>query len=403
FVVKSGSAADPSGKNGLAYLTAALLKKGTEYKTAAQISEEIEFVGGEINTSVDHDVTYISGEFLSRDFVKGIELLHDILVKPTFSEDEFEREKRHLISRVATLKDEPSYLANVYFQQYLFGPEHPYGGAVMGKISTIESITREDVLNFYEKHYMPNNIIAIIVGDLKVDEVITRLEEMFGDWKPGLLPQAEIPDITPVTGRRYIIVNRPELTQAQIRIGNVGIERNHEEYFPVIVTNNILGGGFTSRLVNEIRVNRGLSYGVYSNFATYKWSGYFIISTFTKNETTLETINVALEQLDKIKKGGVSGDELKSSENYLAGLFPLRLETPEDLARQIFNIEFYGLQKDYVKNYRKNVYNVSMGDVNRILESLFPYSNLLIVVLGDASKIREQLLPLGKFEIVSVD
>lgn len=398
LVVRAGSVYDPVGKEGLANLTATLIRKGTKTKSFEQISEEIEFVGGTLFSGAALDYAFIAGEFLSKDIDLALNLLSDILLNPTFSQEEFEREKELTLASLQEEKDDPSTIATEAFYQFLF-EKNPYAHPVDGTEASVKNITREDVVNFYKKYFVPQYSILTWVGDFSTPTVKQKVEKSSGGWQKSNTNLAKIPVPAKFKGRKLLIVEKPDVTQTQIRIGNISVPRNNPDYFPLVVANAILGGGFSSRLVNEIRVNQGLTYGVSSRFSMFKETGAFVISTFTKNKTTRKTIDVALAEVKKFREKGVAQEELQGAKNYLKGLFPLRLETPEALASQISDIEFYNLDPKFVDTYMQKIEAVTLDDIKRVANKYFDYQDVVFVVVTNPKETRKDLEGLGKIEM----
>ncbi len=398
LVIKAGSVYDPVGKEGLANLTATLIRKGTKAKSFEQISEEIEFVGGSLNSGASPDYAFISGEFLSKDVDLALHLLSDILLNSVFSQEEFEREKELTLAGLQEEKDDPSTIATKAFYQFLF-EKNPYSHPVDGTETSLKNITREDVVNFYKKYFVPQYSILTLVGDFSSQTVKQKVENALAGWQKSNSNVVKISPPAKFKGRKLLIVEKPDVTQTQIRIGNISVPRNNPDYFPVVVANTILGGGFSSRLVNEIRVNQGLTYGVSSRFNMFKETGAYVISTFTKNKTTRKTIDVALAEVKKFREKGVSSDELAGAKNYLKGLFPSRLQTPEALASQISDIEFYNLDSKYVDTYMQKIDAVTLDDIKRVANKYFDYQDVVFVVVTNPKETKKDLEGLGKIEM----
>ncbi len=397
LVLKAGSVYDPVGKEGLANLTATLVRKGTKTKSFEQISEEIEFVGGTLQSGASADYAFIGGEFLSKDLDLAMNLLSDILLNPAFSQEEFDREKELTLAALQEEKDDPSTIATKAFYQFLF-EKNPYSHPVDGTETSLKNITREDVVNFYKKYFVPQYSILTLVGDFSSQSVKQKVENALASWQKSNANLAKISAPPKFKGRKLLIVEKPDVSQTQIRIGNVSVPRNNPDYFPLVVANAILGGGFSSRLVNEIRVNQGLTYGVSSRFNMFKESGAYLISTFTKNKTTRKTIDVALQEVKKFREKGVTQEELQGAKNYLKGLFPMRLETPEALASQISDIEFYNLDPKFVDTYRQKIEAVTLEDIKRVANKYFDYQDVVFVVVTNPKETRKDLEGLGKIE-----
>ena len=227
----------------------------------------------------------------------------------------------------------------------------------------------------------------------------TAIAKQFGAWKAGDAPGAPAGDPAPLGGARVVLVSKPDVTQTQIRIGAPGRPRNHPDRFPLLVANTILGGGFTSRLVTEVRVKRGLSYDISSRFEGQRATGAFVISTFTKNETTRETIDLTLEELKKFRDQGPAAEEIQKAKNYLKGQFPLSIEAPDDLAQILGDIPLYGFPADYVEGYWGRVEAVTPEDIRRVVRQHVPEKGMLFVAVSNPDSVKAKLESLGPVEV----
>ncbi len=393
-LIKSGSAADPAGKEGAAALTARLLKRGTRTRSAQQFAQEVEFVGGTLESQAGPDSTTVRGEFASRDVEVGFNLLADMVLNPAFKEEELQREKRLVLADIVARLDDPEAVAQLAFASWLFGP-HPYGKPVEGTKASLSALARTDVAGYYESRYAPNNAVLVIVGDLGAAQAAQKAGKYFGAWKRRAVTEVKVADPAPVRGRKVLLVDKPDATQSQIRFGNVGIRRNDPDYFNLAVANAVLGQGFTSWLVDEVRVKRGLTYYITSRVSALRGPASWSVITFSKNPTVLETIKVSLEQVQKLREGKVPPEDLDKARAFLAGRYPLSIEGPDDLADEILAVDFYGLGPDYINQYQKKVRAVGLEGVKRTAERYVPLDDLAIVVVGPAAEMKEPLATLG--------
>jgi zinc protease len=401
LMVKSGSASDPAGKEGTAALVARLLKRGTKSRSASQFFEEVEFVGGTIDTAVAPDASFVRGEFAARDVEVGFNLLADQVLNPAFRPEEFDKEKRLAQAEIIDLLDDPERVARLSFASWMYGA-HPYGRPASGTQRSLASVTRDDVSGFYEARYAPNNAVLAIVGDVDGTRAAQRAERYFSSWKRRTVSEVKFGEAQGVRGRKILLVDKPDATQSQIRFGNLGIKRSDPDYFPMLLGSTVLGGGFTSWLVNEVRVKRGLTYGIASRVEALRSTGSFYVSTFSKNQSVVETIKVALEQVARLRSGDVPDEDLEKARSYLAGLYPLRIESPEDLAVEILNVDLYGLEPDSINQYQKRVRAVGADAVKRVAARRLPLEDLAIVVVGPAQTLKKDLETLGPVTVRSL-
>lgn len=400
--IRAGSVSDPAGKEGLASLTGELLTQGAGVRSARQLAEEIAFVGGSLEASAGEERIGVSCEVLTKDFALGLELLRDVVVRPSFPADEFERQKAEALGAIESAKDEPSAIADRELLPWLLGT-HPLGHPALGWEASVQSLTRDDVAGFHRRYFTPSNAMLAVVGDVDPRAVVAALEAAFKDWREsGEVRPAGYPPFAGKGKREVLLVSRPEATQTQIRFACPGLARNHPDYFPVLVANTILGSGFTSRLVNEIRVVQGLTYSINSRFRMQRDAGQFVITTFTRNETLRKTIDEVIKVVEGLKRDGPAQDELDKAKRYLGGQFPLGLQAPDDLAGQLLNIEFYALEPTYLTTFADKVNAVTMDDCRRALKSYFCTDDLKILVVTKPDLGPTALEGLGPIQVKEV-
>jgi zinc protease len=384
-LIKSGSAQDPPDKPGLANLVAGLLDEGTAGRSAKQIAEEIEFVGGSLATKAAEDFTTASARVLKKDLKLGFDLLADILLHPAFPEAELERVRSLTQAQIISEQDDPGVVATKAFNQVVFDG-HPYRWPVVGTEESLAKITRADVQAFYTREYLPNRTVLAIVGDVTVEEARGLVEQYFGTWKPGTAAARKAgspaPIAKPVT--RFI---EKDLTQATIIVGHMGISRTNPDFYPVLVMNYILGGGgFSSRLMDEIRDNQGLAYGVGSSFQANLMPGAFLVSLQTRTEAANQAIAGVLRELNRMREAPVTGEELADAKAYLMGSFPLRLDTTAKLAEVTSQVEFYGLGLEYFTDYPRWIEKVTKEDVLRVAKQYLHPDRYALVLVGNVAQ-----------------
>jgi zinc protease len=392
LIVGAGAAQDPAGKEGLAALTAGTLTRGTERLSAPALARAIEALGGRIEAAAGTDGTIVSAEFLADDFATGVGLLREVMLEPAFAKDEVRRARDEQVAGIIADLESPSAVADKCFAAFLYGG-HPYGRPVEGRRTTVPKLDRGDVRGFHERWYRPNNTILVLVGDVAAPDALLSLREAFGGWKPRpeALPTRAAPP-APLESRRLLLVDQRDATQTQIRLGNLAIARNHPDYLPATVANTILGGGFTSKLIEELRVKRSLTYSAWSAFAARLAGGDFRLGTFTKGPTTTETLGLALEVEGRFRSEPPSPKALAKAKAYLGGQYPLKLESPDALAARLAEIEFHGLPPDELATYRSRVAAVPPEEVAAVASRhMPPPERVAIVVVGKADEIRAGL------------
>lgn len=401
-IFNGGARLDPQKYQGLTYLTGQLLLKGTTKRTAQQIAEEFEFLGSTINISTNYDYTLVSTEFLKYNFQDGMNILAEILTSPAFDSKEIDKEKDKLISELKSSLENPTYVANQFFNKFIFNG-HPYSQSIRGTVKQINNISARQIRNHYKTYFVPNETTILFYGDIDTQEAEQLIKNLFSNWQKGEKIKLNDQPIQKLSNLKLVLVDKPGLTQAQIRVGNIGISQNNPDEIPISIVNTILGDGFTSRLVEEIRVKRSLTYGARSSFQMLMQSGKFLISTFTKNQTVGEVIQIILDELKKLKKSGVSEWEIKKAKNYLIGDLSRNLQSPEGFVNSLTEIIFYQKDKELLTNFSEKIKNTSQEKIQQVIREYFPENNVLIVVVGDSKEIKSQLEKFGEVQQISYE
>ncbi len=402
LTIGGGTSLDPDSLTGLAGMTAELLRQGTATRTATQIAEQVDFIGATLGTGADDDFFSISTEFLTKDMETGLGLFADVVLNPTFPREEIDRSRSQRLAGLEQAKENPRAIAAVAFAKAVYG-NHPYGRQSDGTAASLPRITRDALTAFYRSTFLPNNSLLVAVGDFRPEDMLARIKGAFGGWKPGAMPA--LPSAKPEfhTGRRVVVVDKPDATQTQIRIGNTGIGILNPDRIAITVANTILGGGFTSRLVDRIRVKNSLTYNIGSSFSAGRIGGSYLISTFTKNQTVRKTIDLTLAEVKKIRDDGVTAEELSKAKNYIAGSYARSLQAPDDLAERLSMSIFYGFPDDYLRTYVSRVNSVTSDDVLRVLRKYFEYDNLVFVLVTNPGETKSQLDGLGPITEITLE
>jgi zinc protease len=384
-LIDAGARRDPAGKEGLAALTADLLTEGTKTRSASQISEATDFIGAALGSSADVDYASLGLTVLAKDLDTGLTLLTDIMVHPSFPDAEVTRRRESALASMKADEDEPGRVAQRAFAELLFRNE-PYGHLAVGKPETVRKLTRQDLASFYQRFYHPEGSIITVVGDVSTADIRTRLEAALKDWRTADTPPFIYPPAT-AHAPQTPTIDKP-ITQANIILGERGIARDNPDYYALQVMNYILGGGgFSSRLLDNIRTKAGLAYSVASFFTVNKSPGSFQVVMQTKNESATDAIQRACAELERIRREPVTDDELQEAKLYLTGSFPLRLDTNTKLAGFLAQVEFFNLGADYADTYPQRINTVTKEDVQRVAQQyLHPDQMDLVVVakLADA-------------------
>jgi len=400
LLIQSGAEQDPPNLPGLASFTAALLDQGTKRRSALQIAETIESVGGQISTGSSWHESFVSASVLKTGVDVAFDVLSDIAVNPTFTEDEIERQRQQLLSGLRLEYSDPSYLATAAAARAIFG-DHPYGHPAEGTPDSISQITRDDMVKFHQTVYHPHHAILAVAGDISPSEALAKAEKYFGGWAKAEIKAAAISSPTPTQGRKIIIVDKPDAVQTEMRLGKVGIARNDPDYFKLLVLNAILASGSGSRLWDALRRERGLTYGVSGKVEARRERGSLIISTFTQTEKTAEMLALVLKELDRIASEKVTEDELAKAKSYLTGVFQLRLETPDSIATIVLDALAYGFDYPYLNTYRDKILAVTASDVQEVARKYYQTADLVIALAGNARGFERDLVRIAPPEKVA--
>lgn len=378
-------------KPGSAYLTAKSLLDGTARRKAVDISHEIDYIGGSIETSVNEDFTIISFSVLKKDVKTGFDIFSDILVHPSFSVREVERRKTLLAGSLKKMEEDPSYVAGREFLKQVFGP-FPYGRPVEGGIESIGKLTRYDLVAFYDKWYRPDNAILVVTGDLGKEELAGLIKQYLSPWKKVVEWDASVAFTPPAQGgklkQRQEIIDM-DVSQANIVMGHAGVSRSNPDYYAVQVMNYILGGGgFASRLMRIIRDEKGLTYSIHSSFSANKYPGRFEIEVQTKNESAGLVINETMKQIRRMMTDGATQQELSDAKDFLIGSFPRRIETGRKIAAFITAVQFFELGDDFIERYKDHISKVTKEDVLRVARKYLKDEDMIIVIVGNKKKLK---------------
>lgn len=385
LLIDAGARHESAEHAGLALLTSKLLTDGTAKRNALQISETLDFIGAGLDTGCGDDLATISMTILKKDLGVGLQLLGEILTGASFPVAEIDRQKQAILASIRAKQEDPGTVASETFAAALF-PGSAYGRPVEGTEASVKRLDRKRVQEFFQRYYRPNRTIMSVVGDVSEQEIGAALDQMFKNWVKG---EASKPPAPPAQndGARTLRVDK-DLTQANIILGHGGVPRSHPDYYAIQVMNYILGGGgFSSRAMESIRNERGLAYSVYSYFGAEKSYGTFQFVMQTKNESAVEAVRLAREEIRRMRDELVSEVELSDAKDYLTGSFPLRFDTNRKVAAFLGQVEFYQLGLDYPDRYGDFIRKVNRADVQRVARQHLSPEGLITVVVGNQKKI----------------
>jgi zinc protease len=394
--LRGGALGEPQGKEGLASLTGELLLKGAGKRDARQFAETVDGVGAELNVSAMSEALEVNGQFMARDTALMVELLSDVLMRPRFEPGEFDKLRDRRVSEIAAAKDaDPRGLIGIYFLAFHFAG-HPYGRPVSGSETSLATLTREEVLAYAKSQLGGDRLILSMVGDFDTKKLASQLQAALGGWARAEAPAPVAPPTSASKGRRVLLVDKPDATQTYFWIGNTGIARNDPDRAAVTLANTLLGGRFTSLLNTELRIKSGLSYGASSAVIQETQPGVLTLSSYTKTESTGRAIDLALDVLGRFRREGMDDTVLASTQAYVLGQFPPKLETGAQLAMKLSELAFYGLDARDVDDFSSEVMSTRRERIREVIQRVLPApENLTLVLIGKASAIREAVRSYG--------
>ena len=397
---RAGSTLDPEGKSSLAAFTGELLNKGTKTRDSKQLAEWIESVGGSVGVEVDEDDTVISISLLSEYLPTAYEYITDIVLNPTFPEDELEEERKRDITAIEFEKSNPDAMADRHFHAVLYG-KHPY--AIRPTTETVEGVSRDDVVAFHARNFVPNNALLFVVGDVKAKQVKKDVEKHLGTWKAGT-PDKPVYNAPPErTAKNISLYHRPGSVQTNVYIGHLGLKPTDPDWPAVAVANRVLGGGSSGRLFMNIREDKGWTYGAYSGWTKPVDTGFFRATANTRTEVTDSALTEMLAEVRRIAEEPISEAELASAKSYLVGNFPTTIETPSQIAAQVGQVKLLGLDKSYLENYRKDIARVTAADAQAAMKKHLHPDRLAIVLVGDATQIKDKVEPIASVALYDIE
>jgi zinc protease len=386
-----GGVFDPPGLPGLTDLLAALLPEGTRSKTSNEIAEEVARMGANLSAGATSDYMVIGGSALSKFNDEILGLLAEVTLEPTFPENEVELAKQNTKESLRQQRATPSFLASEMFSKVMYG-DHPYS-IVAPTPESIDRSTREDFVEFHRTKLVPNNAVFIVVGDVRYDQIVSRLESLFSTWERGEELVANFPAPPVHTKRTAYLVDRPGSAQSNIVIANSGITRTSPDYFPMMLMHTVLGATASSRLFMNLREDKGYTYGAYTNLDARRTAGTFRATAEVRTPVTGRSLKEFFYELERIGNEPVSQKEIADAKSYLTGVFPIRLETQEGLTDQLVQIKMLNLPNDFLDTYRDRIQAVTVQEIQRVAEKYVKPDEAALIVVGDGAQVMEQMKP----------
>ena len=399
--VRTGSIYEPADKVGIATITGAVMRTGgTTSRTGDELDEILENLAASVETGIGDDSGSASMSVLKEDLDTGLSILADILMNPAFREDKIDLEKVQHRSAISRRNDNPGGITRREFSKLIYGADSPYARTT--EYDTINSITRDDLVAFYQKFFRPNNVILGVLGDFNSDEILAKIQETFKGWEPAEIALPEKPQIPEAYGKRIALVNKDDVNQTNIRMGHIGWLRKNEDYPALVVMSQILGIGFSSRLINSIRVEKGLAYSVGNNYgAGYDVPGIFFIACGTKSEATVTAIEAILVEVEKMRTEEVSDDELKQAIDGFMNSSVFDYDTKGEILSRALRYEYHEYPQDFVEQLMAGIREVTKADVRRVAAQYLHPDKFTLIAVGKASDFDKPLNTLG--DVTEVD
>jgi zinc protease len=403
LLVRAGGVNDPDKKRGVSLLVTTLLDQGTTTRSSQQIADQIDSIGGILGTGSGDDFTSVSAIVMKDSFDLAMDLVADIARNPAFAQEEIERQKEQVTSTQQVNANDPDYIASAVVDRLVYG-FHPYGLPGSGTPDTLASITRDDLRQFHRQHFVPNNMVLAIVGDITQKEAVAAAERAFGNWPRGeasVWRGAAPPEPT----RRIVVVDKPDAVQTEIRVGQLAIPRKHQDFLKWDLAIKVLGGEGANRLHRVLRSERGLTYGASADTEGRKLAGDIVAETDTRTDTTGEALRLMVQEFSRLQQQRVPERELVDAQAYLAGSFPLTIESPNDIALQVINYVLHELPLEDIPTYTQRITAITPDDIQRVAQAYLKPDRLSVVLVGNAKAFVPQLRSLGltDIEIIPVE
>lgn len=397
----TGYSSDPPDQTGLAQLTSEVVQEGTKTRTSKEIRKDAFAMGGSLSSTVSQDYSSLSVRGLAEFLPRLVDLLADVAMNPALPADEIAILKQQHLQGVAQSKSSPQFLANREFRKALFG-NHPYARTSETE-ATLQAIDRAKLEAFHGKYYRPNNAFVLVVGAVEPEAAFAAIEKAFGGWARGDVPKPTFTAPPAVTGRKLIFVQRPNSIQSSIALGNLAVKRSDPRWYELTLANTIYGGAFNSRIIRNIREEKGYTYSPQSTLTGFADAGFYRFAADVRNEVTGATLTEVFKEIDKMRAEAVGGEELQGAKQYIRGVFPVQTATQAGLANVLNTVYVFGLAKDYPETFRANISAVTPEQVKSGSTTLLGSQDSVIAIVGDWAKVKDQLTGYTNITFLDVD
>lgn len=399
LVIKSGSADDPAERAGMADLVASMLKEGTRTKSSQRLAEEVEFLGADIWTSAGSDTITIGFRAMADHLDEAMAIVADVARNPAFRADELDKLRRREKDRLSLMTKRPNYLVQRQFMDTVYG-DHPYA-RIDTTVEVLDAVRRADLVRWHRAHFVPNNAYMVVAGDVTGEAVQAAANRAFRGWRSRDVAETERAAPPLRTERQVYVVNRPGSEQSVIHIGEIGVERSDEDWIPLMVANQVLGGSAASRLFMDLREQRSLTYGAYSRFSERLGLGTFRATASVRTDVTVEAVGAFFEHFERIVAEAPPQDELVNAQRYLSDSFPLRIDTPGKIASLASDLRIFGLEDNYYDSFRTRIREVTPEQALAAAREHIHPDKMAIVVVGQAADFAGGLARFGAVTVLN--
>ena len=403
LVARTGSDANPPDKPGLASFMAAMLDQGTSSRTALEIADEAARLGASLGTDSDMDSVHVNVRSVKRNFEAALDLLADVALRPSFPEEELERQRASRLASLAQRRENPTRMAETVLAAVLYGPQHPYGYPEMGTEAAVRAMKREDLQTFWKRNFVPNNTALVVAGDMSREELEALAEQKFSAWEPGAPARPDL-DVESNPAARIVLVDKPGAAQTQLRVGMMGVPRSTPDYAALQMLNRTLGGSFSSRINMNLREEKGYTYGAYSRFAYRRGAGPFAVASGVRTNVTAPAVAEVFREIRDIVERPVTAEEFRQARDALLLSLPGRFETTQQLVEGYADVFLYDLGTEYYSRLPEVYSRVRLEDVRAAAVRYFapgeqgppdPPEKMVAVAVGDLARIEPELRELG--------
>jgi len=402
FTVRTGSIYDTKERQAVADFTGVVMRTGgTKTYSPDSLNAVLEFIAGSVETGIGNESGYGSMSVMSKDFDLGLGILNEILRYPVFAEDKIELEKSLVKEDILRRNDHPRSILGREFNHLIYG-DHPYGSIT--EWDEIKNISRDDLITYHKKYFAPQNIMIAFSGDFKTDDLILKMNDLFGDWKRTEIDFPTIPEVEFSFKPGVYLIDK-DISQANVRVGHLGVKRDNPDKFAISIMNYILGGGsFTSRLTTRVRSDEGLAYSVRSSFSTSSRDfGLFIASTQTKNSTAYRALEIFFEEFELIRKELPGQDEFDSARDAYINNFIFQFDSPGEIVNRLMSLEYNGYPEDYYSIYLDKIRAITLDDIQRVAEKYLSPDSMTVMIVGNKGELEGDFTKFGSITNIEIE